>query len=83
MAAGRAGSAGHAMFGRRFVFGRILGFEIRADPTWAILFLLILWSLASGFFPAMYPGVATAVVPQIDDHRLRRRLLEGRLELSQ
>ncbi len=46
------------MFGRRFVFGRILGFEIRADPTWAILFLLILWSLASGFFPAMYPGVA-------------------------
>ena len=48
------------MFGRRMVLGRVLGFEIRADASWGILFLLILWSLASGFFPVMYPGVSAA-----------------------
>jgi Zn-dependent protease len=45
------------MFGRRMTLGRILGFEIRADTSWVLLFLLILWSLASGFFPVMYPGL--------------------------
>jgi len=45
------------MFGRRMTLGRILGFEIRADVSWVLLFLLILWSLASGLFPVMYPGL--------------------------
>ena len=46
------------MFGRRVVLGRILGFEIRADVSWVFLFLLILWSLSSGFFPALYEDLA-------------------------
>ncbi|RDD62960.1 site-2 protease family protein [Ferruginivarius sediminum] len=45
------------MFGRRMVLGRILGFEIRADISWVFLALLILWSLASGFFPSFYEGL--------------------------
>jgi Zn-dependent protease len=48
------------MFGRRFRLGEVLGFEIRADPSWAVLVLVVVWSLASGFFPALYPNVATA-----------------------
>jgi Zn-dependent protease len=46
------------MFGRRFVLGRVFGFEIRADISWVFLFLLILWSLASGFFPVLYEGLS-------------------------
>ncbi len=43
------------MFGNRVVLGRVLGFEIRADVSWVFLALLVLWSLAGGFFPAFYP----------------------------
>lgn len=47
------------MFARRMVLGRVLGFEIRADVSWVLLALLILWSLASGFFPTFYEGLPT------------------------
>ncbi|MGH7340277.1 MAG: site-2 protease family protein, partial [Candidatus Rokuibacteriota bacterium] len=39
-----------------FRLGRILGFEIRVDFSWFIIFFLILWSFSSAVFPAQAPG---------------------------
>lgn len=36
--------------------GRVLGFEIRVDSSWFILFALILWSFSTMVFPAHAPG---------------------------
>ncbi len=36
--------------------GRILGFEVRIDLSWFIIFFLILWSFSYGVFPATVPG---------------------------
>lgn len=36
----------------------IAGFEIRLDPSWLFLGLLIAWTLAAGVFPARYPDLA-------------------------
>lgn len=38
-----------------FRLGSILGFEIRIDFSWFVIFFLILWSFAGGVFPAQYP----------------------------
>jgi len=35
--------------------GSVLGFEIRVDLSWFIIFFLVLWTLAFGLFPANYP----------------------------
>lgn len=39
-----------------FKLGRIAGIEIGIHYTWLFAFALVSWSLASGFFPAYYPG---------------------------
>ncbi len=36
--------------------GQIRGIEIGVHYTWLLVFLLITWSLAAGFFPAYFPG---------------------------
>ncbi len=36
--------------------GTVLGFEIRVDYSWFVIFGLILWSLGAGVFPASVPG---------------------------
>ncbi|MFQ6116739.1 MAG: site-2 protease family protein, partial [Candidatus Bipolaricaulia bacterium] len=36
--------------------GRIFGIEIQVDYSWFIIFILITWSLAVGYFPQGYPG---------------------------
>jgi Zn-dependent protease/predicted transcriptional regulator len=33
------------------------GFEIRVDPSWLIIAALIVWSLATGYFPEAAPGL--------------------------
>jgi len=38
-----------------FRLGSVLGFEIRIDISWFIIFFLIFWSLAASVFPAWYP----------------------------
>ncbi len=43
-----------------FRLGAILGFEIRIDYSWFIIFLLILWTLGFGVFPASHPGQPTS-----------------------
>jgi Zn-dependent protease/CBS domain-containing protein len=35
----------------------VFGFQIRVDPSWLIIAALIVWSLASGYFPAEVPGL--------------------------
>jgi Zn-dependent protease/predicted transcriptional regulator len=40
-----------------FRLGSILGFEIRIDYSWFIIFFLILWTFGFAVFPAMYPGL--------------------------
>jgi Zn-dependent protease/predicted transcriptional regulator len=39
---------------------RILGIQITLNYTWFIVFGLIAWSLASGYFPYHYPGLSPA-----------------------
>ncbi len=36
--------------------GRIAGIEVRIHFTWLFIFALVVWSLAQGFFPQLYPG---------------------------
>jgi len=39
-----------------FRLGRIAGIEIGIHYSWLLVFVLIAWSLAQGFFPEYYPG---------------------------
>jgi Zn-dependent protease/predicted transcriptional regulator len=43
-----------------FRLGSLLGFEIRIDYSWFIIFFLLLWTLAFGLFPAEIPGLRTS-----------------------
>lgn len=40
---------------------RIFGIEISLDFSWFIIFFLVTWSLASGYFPFKYPFYGTGV----------------------
>jgi Zn-dependent protease len=35
---------------------RVAGVQIAIDGSWAVIFLLVLWSLSAGYFPSQYPG---------------------------
>ncbi|HWV57575.1 MAG TPA: site-2 protease family protein [Longimicrobiales bacterium] len=41
--------------------GSVLGFEIRIDFSWFILFFLILWTFTMVVFPAMQPGMGVGI----------------------
>jgi Zn-dependent protease/CBS domain-containing protein len=43
-----------------FRLGSILGFEIRIDYSWFIIFFLILWSFSRVVFPVYYPDLDAA-----------------------
>jgi Zn-dependent protease/CBS domain-containing protein len=45
------------MFSNAVKLFDILGFQIRVDPSWLIIAALIVWSLATGYFPAEAPGL--------------------------
>jgi len=44
------------MFGTGVKLTKILGIEIWVDYSWLIIFALVTWSLAGGYFPQNYPG---------------------------
>jgi Zn-dependent protease len=46
---------------RGFRLGSVLGFEIRIDHSWFLIFFLILWTLSAGVFPASHPGLDSGV----------------------
>lgn len=48
------------MFGNRIELFTLLGFKIYVDFSWLILAVLIVWSLAVGFFPTEFPGLTSA-----------------------
>lgn len=39
---------------------RLLGIQIRVQPSWLIIALLLAWSLAAGSFPQIYEGLPSA-----------------------
>lgn len=44
------------MFGNRIRLFSLFGFEVSLDPSWLIIAVLVVWSLAKGYFPYMHPG---------------------------
>ena len=46
------------MFGTPIELFRLFGIPIRLDPSWFIVAVLVVWSLATGAFPYMEPGLA-------------------------
>lgn len=44
------------MFQKAKSLFKLFGFQVRVDPSWLLLALLIVWSLASGYFPASMKG---------------------------
>ena len=42
------------MFGKRIRLFSLLGFEVRVDASWIIIFLLIAWSLSNALYPFYY-----------------------------
>jgi Zn-dependent protease/predicted transcriptional regulator len=49
------------MFFKNVTLFKCFGFEIKVDASWLFLSVLILWSLASNFYPRFYPGQAPAI----------------------
>jgi Zn-dependent protease/CBS domain-containing protein len=49
------------MFRHQIAHFTIAGFEIKIDASWLFMALLIAWSLAQGFFPALYSGLPPVV----------------------
>jgi Zn-dependent protease len=43
------------MTGSHWKIVDVAGFEIRVDPSWLVLAVLVVWSLASGWFPEVLP----------------------------
>jgi Zn-dependent protease/predicted transcriptional regulator len=48
------------MFGKRMKLFTLLGFDVHVDASWVILAVLIVWTLAQGFFPVQHPGLSAA-----------------------
>ena len=46
---------------RAFTIGRIAGIRIRIDWSWIIIFLLVTWTLAIGYYPVLFPQFSTAL----------------------
>jgi len=45
------------MFGRTITLFRMLGFAVRIDTSWLVIFALVIWSLAGYVFPSQYEGL--------------------------
>lgn len=45
------------IFGNSIKLFSIAGFEVRLHVSWLVIVTLIIWSLATGFFPSRYPGL--------------------------
>ncbi len=45
------------MVGRRLTLFALFGFPIRIDASWLLLAVLVVWSLGTGYFPVVVPGL--------------------------
>ncbi len=48
------------MFGNSYRLFRLLGFEVKVNPSWLIIVGLIVWSLARGTFPHYFKDLSAA-----------------------
>jgi Zn-dependent protease len=48
------------MFGNRIKLFSLLGFDVKIDMSWIILFLLISWTLSKGLFPFYYAHLSSS-----------------------
>jgi len=48
------------MSGKGFELFKLFGFSVRIDASWILIAILVVWSLASGFFPHYYPDLSRA-----------------------
>lgn len=48
------------MFSNAVKLFDVFGFQIKVDPSWLIIAALIVWSLATGYFPEQVPGLSEA-----------------------
>ncbi len=46
------------MFGKRISLFKLCGFAVHVDLSWLVLAFLVTWTLAVGYFPAYYTGLA-------------------------
>src|SRR5262249_3988425 len=44
------------MTGRAIPLGRIAGIPVRLDSSWFLIFALVRWTLAAGYYPAEFKG---------------------------
>ncbi|KAE9624732.1 site-2 protease family protein [Parasedimentitalea maritima] len=49
------------MFSNAFKVATLQGFDIKIDPSWALIAALITWSLSTQFFPSVYPNAEPSV----------------------
>ncbi len=47
------------MFGKSLNLFKVFGFQIKVDISWAVIALLVTWSLAVGFFPHFVEGLSS------------------------
>lgn len=49
------------MFGKHITLFRLFGFVVKLDASWVLLAMLVTWSLATGYFPSVIPGLGAQV----------------------
>lgn len=49
------------MIGRQITLFRLYGIEVKLDASWLLLAALVMWSLATGYFPAQIPDRAASL----------------------
>ncbi len=49
------------MFTTRIDLFKLFGIQLRLDVSWFIVATLVVWSLATGVFPSLYPNLTTGV----------------------
>lgn len=48
------------MFRHRLTLFELFGFKVHVDASWLLLAVLVIWSLATAYFPPVLPGFPTA-----------------------
>ena len=48
------------MFGSSITLFRVFGLEIKINPSWVFIALLLAWSLGAGYFPSVHEGLPRA-----------------------
>lgn len=46
------------MFGKKVKLFKLMGFTVSIDISWIVIFLLVLWTLATGYFPQVYESAS-------------------------